>query len=118
MPLDGWSISIIKCSCFYVSVIRLLESVPLASYMECRVERWEIHIDQRRYINCVLSLNTLKANFLGVECSLGDIRWCPWGGPTMDVIWFAVTRRGKMSATVTTDSNNVGRLGANREGKC
>jgi len=37
-------------------VIRLLWSVPSASHMECRIERWKIHIGQHRCVSCVLSV--------------------------------------------------------------
>jgi len=38
------------------AIIHLLGLVPLASHMERRFERREIHIDQRRCVNCVLSV--------------------------------------------------------------
>jgi len=75
--------------------IHLLWPVPPASYMERRVERLEIRIDQRRCVNCVLSvilrhlahswihgltlrkmLDVSKTNLSEVQRSLGDTRWC------------------------------------------
>jgi len=75
--------------------IHLLWPVPPASYMERRVERLEIRIDQRRPVSYVLSvilrhlahngihkltlckkLDVSKTNLPEVEPSLGDTRWC------------------------------------------
>jgi len=74
--------------------------------MERRVERLEIRIDQRRCVNCVLSvilrhlahswvhgltlcemLEVSKTHLSEVECSLDDRRWCRSGGFQRRIWW-------------------------------
>jgi len=101
--------------CERVIHLQVLVPVPLASYMESRVERWEIRIDQRRCVNCVLSVmlrpldnsSSTSARCLTPRSLIFqklNVHWATFGdvvrGPATDVVGFAVIGPCKISAAM------------------